>query len=157
MKTVRILVVDDEEGYRILLPRLLEPIGTTFLTASTLQEAKEIMAQQPPPDFIFLDLKLPDSPQATMTLAAVPELRGFNPEAPLVVLTGDPDEKIAQVAKAMGVDAYRTKMDMEAQKYLFEAMDEALREHERKGMSRSEAWEMIYKKVNSLLYPAEAA
>lgn len=153
---ITILVIDDDPGYQFLVPRLLEPLGTKFKVAGTLAEGMGILGTTPPPDFIFLDLRLPDSPEAILTLQSIPKMRELAPKAPLVVLTGDPDEKLAQIAKTTGADAYRTKKELDAQKYLYESMRDAIKAQVAKGIEPAEAARKLLNRVRELLEPHPA-
>jgi DNA-binding NtrC family response regulator len=68
-----ILVVDDEEGIRILLARFLTRKGYTVLSAGTLQEGIHIFRQKSP-EIVFLDMNLPDG-------NGLKELKSFNVSA----------------------------------------------------------------------------
>lgn len=143
MNKVKVLVVDDDEGIRTVIPRMLAALGPTVLTAQTMTEAIEIMGQKPPPDFIFLDLGLPDTESKEATLHRLEEIRQHNPSAPVVVLTGDPDRKLEQVAAAAGVDAYRRKAELNGQRDLWLAMKEAIDVHVSHGATPAEAMTKI--------------
>src|SRR5579872_2024185 len=54
----RILVVDDDEGFRTLLCDVLDKLGYRSLQASTGEEALESVDQFPP-DLVVLDVCLP--------------------------------------------------------------------------------------------------
>lgn len=136
---VRVLVVDDDPGIRVVIPRMLAALGPTVLTAETMSEAIVIMGEDPPPDFIFLDLGLPDTESKEATLHRLEEIRRFNPSAPVVVLTGDPDMKLEQVAATVGVDAYRRKAELTGQRDLWLAMKEAIGVHVKNGATPAEA------------------
>jgi signal transduction histidine kinase/DNA-binding response OmpR family regulator len=56
---VRVLVVDDEPANRMWLANALEPAGFTVLPAAGGREAIE-MAKSEKPDFVLLDLMMPD-------------------------------------------------------------------------------------------------
>src|SRR5215813_3595193 len=60
MTHTRILLVDDNEGGRYALSRLLRREGFDVIEAATGQEALRLAAAVPPPDLIILDVKLPD-------------------------------------------------------------------------------------------------
>lgn len=136
---VRVLVVDDDPGIRVVIPRMLAALGPTVLTAESMSQAIEIMGQDPPPDFIFLDLGLPDTESKEATLRRLEEIRSYNPSAPVVVLTGDPDLKLEQVAATVGVDAYRRKAELSGQRDLWLSMKEAINVHVSNGSTPSEA------------------
>ena len=55
----RILVVDDEEEYRVLLTRVLTGAGFDVFSAGTGQEGLKLFASRHP-DLIMLDVMLPD-------------------------------------------------------------------------------------------------
>jgi signal transduction histidine kinase/DNA-binding response OmpR family regulator len=56
---VKVLVVDDEPANRLWLTKALEPAGFTVLAASGGREAID-MAKSEKPDFVLLDLMMPD-------------------------------------------------------------------------------------------------
>lgn len=55
----KILVVDDEEEYRVLLCRVLEGAGYKVFSAGTGQEGLKLFDERRP-DLIMLDVMLPD-------------------------------------------------------------------------------------------------
>ncbi len=55
----KILVVDDEEEYRVLLSRVLTVAGYEVFVAGTGQEGLKLFSAQSP-DLILLDVMLPD-------------------------------------------------------------------------------------------------
>lgn len=55
----KILVVDDEEEYRVLLDRILTGAGYAVFAAGTGQEGLKLFASHRP-DLIMLDVMLPD-------------------------------------------------------------------------------------------------
>lgn len=146
---VRILICDDDEGIRIVIPRMLSELGVTVLTAATFSQAVAVMAETPAPDFIFLDLGLPDTPSKMETLESLKDLRIFNPAAPVVVLTGDQSEKLEQVARTLGVDAYLRKNDLESQRDLWLSMKEAINVHVSKGFTPTEALTKILNAIST--------
>src|SRR5499426_2469964 len=60
MTQTRILLVDDNEGGRYALSRLLRREGFFVTEAATGHEALRLAAAAPQPDLIILDVKLPD-------------------------------------------------------------------------------------------------
>jgi CheY-like chemotaxis protein len=156
MDKVKILVVDDEEGIRLILRRILDPLGCKVVTAANFAEAVMQMSESPHPDFVFLDLRLPDSPNAMKTLENLQDIRRFNPDAPVVVLTGDPDERLKQVAYIMGCESFRQKTELSGQKDVWLAMQEACQRYEEKGLTKPEALNKILKAVTDRLCPVPA-
>lgn len=157
MNRVKILVCDDDEGIRLVIPRMLSAIGVTVVTASTFAGAMEIMAQRPPPDFIFLDLGLPDSPNKMNTLSHLDDLRAFNTQAPIVVITGSQDEKLEQIAKSVGADAFRNKQDLTGQRDLWVLMKEAIDARMAHGDTATEAMTKILTAISSKMTETLAA
>ncbi len=81
---IRVLVVDDEPANRTWLAKALEPEGFTVLPAAGGREAIE-MARSQQPDFVVLDLMMPDVTgfDVVEALRADPKTR----EVPIMVLT----------------------------------------------------------------------
>lgn len=59
MKNYRILVIDDEADFTLLLKNYLTRLGHTVKTAGTIEEGMEVAAAFEP-EIIFLDNHLPD-------------------------------------------------------------------------------------------------
>ncbi len=155
MNEIVILLVDDDQGIRVVIPKMLSALGVTTLTASTYAEALEIMAKIPPPDFIFLDLGLPDTKDKVATLEHISELKAFNPSAPVVVLTGDPDKKLEQIAKTVGADAFRRKTELTSQRDLWLSMKEAIEVQVKGGATPTEALTKILTAIaNKMIHHA---
>lgn len=145
MNKVHVLVIDDDPGIRVVIPRMLSEIGPTVLTAASMAEAMEFMKQDHPPDFIFLDLGLPDTSSKEETLMRLEEIKRFNPDAPVVVFTGssDADNKLSQIAKTVGADAFRRKTELTSQRDLWVAMKDAIGVHVSHGATPTEAMTKI--------------
>ena len=146
--------MDDDEGIRLLIPRMLSNLGVTTFTAATLAQAMEIMASEPA-DFIFLDLRLPDSPSAEKTLHAIQDLKMFNASAPVVVFTGDPNDKLEVVSKALGASGFLRKDDLASQRDLYHSMKDAMEELAKGGITKTDAMTMIQEAVNVRLEKME--
>ena len=82
-----ILIVDDADEFLELMLHHLT--GHDVRLARSMKEAREMIAASPP-GVILLDLTLPDSP-STLTLASIPDLRRLAKDAPIIIVTGDPD------------------------------------------------------------------
>ena len=79
MATPRALIVDDDLGFLAGLAELVKREGFAVASASTLQQAREEVAEDPP-DILLVDLHLPDGSGLSL-------LEGFEPvSAPEVVL-----------------------------------------------------------------------
>ena len=77
-----ILVVDDEEAQRKVLAGFLRKRGYEILTAASVDEALEL-ARAKTIDLVLTDLRMPER----TGLDLVQDLRGVNPEIPVVVIT----------------------------------------------------------------------
>ncbi len=95
----RVLVVDDEPGFRISLSEVLRLEGYTAVGASTCQEALVQLARDSV-DLLFLDVNLPDG----SGLDLLPR-----PAPPVVVVTGEPSLSLADEALSLGARDFLAK------------------------------------------------
>ncbi len=107
-----ILSVDDEEIIQALYRRYLGPAGFEVTSAGSIAGARDEI-QQRRFDAILLDLNLPDG----RGIDFLPELRGAQPSAAIVVVTGHTEVAVAVQAMQLGADNFLAKpVDMEALK-----------------------------------------
>ena len=109
-----VLVVDDDETLRSSLRLLLEHNGYgTVLTASSGQEALDLLARDEAAgeergvQVVLLDLHMPgiDGAEACARIKSEPRLRTI----PVLVITGDPEERALERAFAAGASDYIVK------------------------------------------------
>ncbi|MCG8922678.1 PP2C family protein-serine/threonine phosphatase [Lentzea sp. CC55] len=103
-KTVRVLLVEDDDGDAVLVEALLEEASAPFVLsrAETLAEAERMLSDA---ECVLLDLGLPDS----QGLAGLHRLLA-KPNAPaILVLTGLDDEREGIDAVAAGAEDYLIK------------------------------------------------
>lgn len=103
-KTVRVLLVEDDDGDAVLVEALLEEASAPFVLsrAGTLAEAERMLSDA---ECVLLDLGLPDS----QGLDGLHRLLG-KPGAPaILVLTGLDDEREGIEAVAAGAEDYLVK------------------------------------------------
>lgn len=108
MATKRILVVEDNLDNRRILVYRLKRIGEfEILEASNGEEALAIVRSSPPPDLIFMDLKMPvmDGWEATKKIRQL----DFGREIPIIALTAQAMAGDEQKALAAGCDDYLAK------------------------------------------------
>lgn len=100
----RILVVDDDAGLRVLFESMLEAEGYTVVLAASAQEAEAVLARRTV-DLMLLDLHLPDGngPQLVAAMQSLPAA------VPLIVVTGQGDEKVAVEVMRRGALDYVIK------------------------------------------------
>lgn len=146
---VHVLVIEDDPGMRFLLEKMLSNLGVRILLAKTFGEAISAMNASPKPDFICLDLKLPDSPDSHQTLQSIKDLRSFNPTIPILVLTGDTEDKLEQVSKTAGAEAFRLKTDLASQLDLWMAIKECIDIQGIRGITPTDAMHNLVQLVNS--------
>jgi len=91
----RILVVDDEEGIRLIFLNALQQAGYEVMTADSASEALRLVHEQDF-DLVLLDLSLPDSKGLDLLNLLVTS----SPDLPVMILTGMPMDQ-AQVDEAV--------------------------------------------------------
>jgi CheY-like chemotaxis protein len=108
MSAKRILVVEDNLDNRRILVYRLKRIGDfEIIEASNGEEALQVVQSQPPPDLIFMDLKMPviDGWEATKRIRALEVGKGI----PIIALTAQAMAGDEQKALAAGCDDYLAK------------------------------------------------
>ena len=127
LRTLHLLIVDDNEGDRILYKNLLtegDP-GTEFIfeeAAAGGAAMEKIHSEKP--ECVLLDYRLPDM-HGLDILKELSEEDGSLP-VPVVMLTGFGDEAIAVKALHLGAQEYLPKKDLTVQA-LCKAMYDAIR------------------------------
>ncbi len=112
----RVLVVDDEEGSRRVLERLLSKRGHRVHAASSMAEAFPILLSQKP-ELIVLDMIMPDSrgPENIRNIRS----RGI--KTPILICTGQIDGVLIEQGLAAGAEGVVTKPFSASE--FFNAMD----------------------------------
>src|SRR2546423_13660120 len=100
----RILVVDDELMMLSLLRTILIRLGHEVFMASAGQEAIAKF-QTDRPQITILDMNLPD----LNGIEVLQQVRGVDPKAPVIILTGAGTEAMEQQARALGVTDFLQK------------------------------------------------
>jgi signal transduction histidine kinase len=126
--SLKILIVDDSPEDRELFRRLLIQDGKVrpvLMEAETGEDALALCRQESP-DCVILDYRLPD----LSGLEVLAELRGGAgyPVVPVVVLTGQGDEKVHQDAMQAGAQDYIVKDEVNA-KHLWFSVRHAIERH----------------------------
>jgi DNA-binding response OmpR family regulator len=104
-ESLRTLIVDDEEGIRVVLKETLERVGHLVTTAASGEEALDQL-QETPYDLILLDLMLGGAVTGQRVLEAV---RWRWPATVALILTGHGSLESAVEAIREGVDGYLLK------------------------------------------------
>ena len=101
---VPVLLVEDDDGDALLVQELLREVGApvVLLRARSLGQATTMVAQAA---CVLLDLGLPDS----RGLQGLRQLLRLEPEAAIVVLTGEANEHLGEQAVRAGAQDYLVK------------------------------------------------
>jgi len=127
-RSLRILIVDDSPEDREVFRRLLRQDGEVRLELIEAETGEKGLAlcRQEMPDCVILDYRLPD----LSGLEVLSDLRGSGgyPVVPVVVLTGQGDEKVHQRAMQAGAQDYVVKDEINA-KHLWFTIRHAIDRH----------------------------
>jgi two-component system response regulator RegA len=99
-----LLIVDDDEAFRVRLGRAMESRGYVVRLAESIAEARKLAAAQQP-DFAVIDLKLGDG----SGLDLVQALRPVASDARMIILTGYGNLATAVAAMKTGAVDYLPK------------------------------------------------
>jgi serine phosphatase RsbU (regulator of sigma subunit) len=104
---VQVLLVEDDDGDAVLVDELLREVGAAVVVrrARSLTQAKELISGAA---CVLLDLGLPDS----QGLNGLRQLLQLEPEAAVVVLTGEANEHLGERAVRAGAQDYLVKGDV---------------------------------------------
>ncbi len=100
-KTPRALIVDDDPAFLEGLTELVRREGFVVSSASSLKQAREALAANPP-DILLVDLNLPDGTGLDL-------VEGLDPAPEVVLITGQASVETAVESLRRGVADYLTK------------------------------------------------
>jgi two-component system C4-dicarboxylate transport response regulator DctD len=100
----RILVVDDEKDVRDVLQRFFADKGYEVLTCASADEALALLGKTPV-GAVLLDIQMPGMDG----VAALQRIKEIQPDLPVVMVSGQTDEELAQEALQAGAFDYVTK------------------------------------------------
>ena len=105
---VPVLLVEDDDGDALLVSELLQEVGAAVVVqrARSLSQAKSLVSDAA---CVLLDLGLPDS----QGLRGLRQLLQLDPEAAIVVLTGEASEHLGQQAVRAGAQDYLVKGEVD--------------------------------------------
>src|SRR5437764_11958537 len=103
---MKLLLVDDDHGFRALLRATLEIVGVEVEEAGDAQQAEAAIARRPP-DVAVLDVHMPgrDGIELCHELKGDPRTSGVG----VILLTGDAADGASGRAAEAGADAFLTK------------------------------------------------
>ncbi|MEK7298424.1 MAG: response regulator [Candidatus Margulisiibacteriota bacterium] len=96
--TKRILVVDDDESIRTLFECVTEDLGLHCVTASDGDEALKKFKEAGDIGLVFLDIKMP----RVNGIEALQQIRHYDPDVPVTVMTGFSVDDLVIEAKNLG-------------------------------------------------------
>ena len=105
----RILTIEDDQDYQLILTRYLEMLNVperAVDTANDLSTGLQLLHEHEY-DVVLLDLTLPDS----RGLNGLQQLMRLNPTLPVIILTGMEDNQLALEAIGYGAQDYLLKSD----------------------------------------------
>ncbi|MGE4556127.1 MAG: sigma-54-dependent transcriptional regulator [Desulfovibrionaceae bacterium] len=100
----RVLVIDDDEIFRLSLGDILRGEGHTLATAESIEQGLRL-AESTPFDLVFLDVRLPDGNGLTL----LPGLKALPSRPEVIIITGSSDTEGAQMAIEGGAWDYIVK------------------------------------------------
>jgi DNA-binding NtrC family response regulator len=150
-KTVRILIVDDDENIRKVVLAILEDKGYTVESVGTAREAVE-KSKRKFYNLALIDIRLPDMEGIEL----LTKMRDTTPRMRKVIITGYPTLQNAVDAVNKGADAYIVKpFDVEK---VLNTIDQQLRkQQEEKKYSQDKVAEFIEARVKEIGMETEVA
>lgn len=151
MKDVIILIVDDDKNVCDYLKRLLSSLGCQIEVAYSMADGLKLMAMlKPMPSFIFLDLNFTsENLRAETTINYIERFHRINPQAAVIVITGLLDDKIKQMANALGA-AFVEKPDIRSQEDAWKSIEEAIELGKKLGQKPYEVTMRMLKRIGEL-------
>jgi DNA-binding NtrC family response regulator len=150
-KTVRILIVDDDENIRKVVLAILEDKGYNVESVGTAREAVE-KSKRKFYNLALIDIRLPDMEGIEL----LTKMRDTTPRMRKVIITGYPTLQNAVDAVNKGADAYIVKpFDVEK---VLNTIDQQLRkQQEEKKYSQDKVAEFIEARVKEMGMETEVA
>lgn len=103
-KNIKVLLIDDEDDFRQLMKFWLESKGYSVLAASNGADGIKLVKNDQP-NIIFLDLRMP----VMDGVATLKEIRTFDRDLPVIVISAFLDDPRAKEAMAFGISGVFNK------------------------------------------------
>ena len=114
MGKVKVLLADDDAGFRKLLAMQIKAWGYDVLEAGDGKQALEL-AMTAKPDIILLDYMMPEMDG----FAVLEEIRKTNADVAVVMLTAYTEEKYIKTAAKLGIRAFVPKTNAYADTHAY--------------------------------------
>ena len=101
---IKVLLIDDEDDFRQLMKFWLESKGYSVLAASNGSDGIDLVKNDQP-NIVFLDLRMP----VMDGVATLKEIRTFNRDLPVIVISAFLDDPRAKEAMAFGISGVFNK------------------------------------------------
>lgn len=133
-----VLIIEDEIEVTELWKRFLADFSEEVRIAYSPEDGLILMAQVPVPEIILLDLGFPRS-HPLETLQIIPSLLAINPEATIIIVTGNNESSIKELSENLGANFFAKKPEHgSSQKALLSAIKTGLEDKTSKGPSFSQ-------------------
>lgn len=142
------LLIEDDPAISDLWKRYLSDAGITVEATMRIADGMEAMRRIPPPDFVILDLRLPDSPSADATLDYIHAIKAIHPEAFVIIATGYSTKQIQERAMLLGADAFADKSDMGTQAGCWAALKGFMERHKGTGARGAEVAQDLIERLS---------
>ena len=103
-QNIKVLLVDDEDDFRHLMKFWLESKGYKVIAAGNGKDGIKMIKEENP-NIIFLDLRMP----IMDGVATLKEIRTFNRELPVIVISAYLDDPRAKEAMSYGISGVFNK------------------------------------------------
>ncbi len=120
----RILLVDDDDGTRMVMRRFMEWYNCELVEAPSGRQAIEILSNPATKlDFVFLDLRMPDmSGEQVYEMIRSEPLKSRWVNLPVVVVSGFIDAVAVERVRAFGFCCFISKPEMMNRKFIAELL-----------------------------------
>src|SRR5437867_1916834 len=100
-KIMRLMIVDDHAGVRMMIRQLVRAPGDTILECATGQDALKAVGDFKP-DYVTMDIRLPD----LWGLEVARAIRVIHPPSRIVIVTSYDRRSLRETASELGAIAY---------------------------------------------------
>ena len=112
MDKKKVLLVDDEEGFRKLIGTRIRNWGYDLIETANGKEAIEAVMNKGI-EIVILDYKMPEMDG----VEALEQIREINKKIPVIMFTAYPDEKSIKGTEKLGVSFYVPKLSVYSDAY----------------------------------------